>query len=220
MNKYLIALCVIFATYGVIITSKWNSEHQSKSAIEDNIKATRDSLKDFVTKDGIHGAVIRAQEGTIQELKATAGAEIKDREDKLGLKDKQIEGLQNVVVKLHVSFDDYVNTTRHHDTVATVDHKSEYNVFHQVITEDSAGKQTSHVDDTTIVPLHITEYTQKKNIFSDKVHTVSAYSDNCEAKITGLESVLVIKEKPRIWGNAKALGIGIAAGFVIHLFIK
>jgi hypothetical protein len=183
----------------------------------------RDSLHQIRTKAGILVAVTKAQEGAISELKATNGAIIADRETKLNLKDKQLEGAQNVIAKMRIQFKDLVNMTRRHDTVETVDHVDSNNAFHAVVTEDTAGRRTIHVVDTPTVDLHLTEYISKWNIlkpFADPVHYVSAYSDNCEARITGLESVLVVKEKRKPVKTLVTIGIGFAAGLLIHNLIR
>jgi hypothetical protein len=195
--------------------------------VENNAKAKDDTLISFKLKNGQQAAKIQAQEGTIAEIMATDDAVIKDRETKLGLKESELEGAQDAYVELQISFTDSLKRVHRGDTIAIADHKDSFNNFHEVIKQDSTtGKLTIAVNDTPIVPLHLTEYSPKKSFikkithpFQPAVHMVSAYSDNRNAKITGLESVLVVKEQPKTIPIIEAIAAGLIGGLLLHTII-
>lgn len=221
LTIFIAIVCLL--AYAMVSTITCNGLKASRSRVEDNASSLRDSLHQFVTKAGILTAYTKAQEGTITELKATNGAIVEDREIKLNLKDRQIEGAQNVIAKMSIEFKDLVNMTRRGDTVETVDHVDSNNAFHAVVTEDTAGARTIHVTDTPTVDLHLTEYQSKWNILkplADPTHYIGAYSNNCEVRITGLESVLVIKEKQKAVRTIVTIGLGVAAGLFMHTLLK
>lgn len=235
MHKYYLSALAICLAWAIISTNTCSFQRKSNAVIESNAKSLKDTLKQIRTKAGILVAVTKSQEGTIAELKVTNAAIINDRKVKTDLKDKQIEGAQDVNAQLQSKYVAAVDTTvrpntHGDDTVETASACDSNSSLDIVITEDSlTGKRTLHAIDTTNIDLHLTEFTTQWNIrkpfkkpgpFASPEHNVSAYSNNKKAKITGLESVLVVKEKPRVMRTIEAAGLGVLAGLVIHSFIK
>jgi|GEM_PF-2584469 len=224
MNKYLAGALLAMTIYAVLSTRTCNAERQHSAAIESNAGAKDDTLHYLQLKTGQQLATIAAQEGTIAEIKATAAATIQDREQKLDLKAKQLEGAQDLVVQLQIKFSDTVKKLHHGDTIGVVDHHEQYNDFHETIRQDSTtGRTTVDVTDTPTVPLHLTEYTAKITLWKELTHPlqqpkhyVGAYSDNCNARVTGLESVLIVKEHPKTLSTLEAVGIGLLGGLLLH----
>lgn len=218
MNKYLLIICAACLVALYLLKSKCNSERKSRSEIEANLLAANDTIKYKTDREGALHAVISAKEGTLKDLRVTDGKLIDSVLNRLKITANQLEEAQKAIVRLNASFHDYVDVTRRGDTVGTVDHVTPFDSYHSVEV-DSAGVHIQYVSDTQLTPIHLTEYTKRAGIFKPTIHMIDGYSDNPNVRITGLNSVLVAKERPKANSYIKGAGVGIIIGLLLHLLI-
>lgn len=187
------------------------SEKSNRESVEQNITALNDTIKYHKDKEGIMHAAILAQEGTINDLAATTQAALDSTSKRLQIAKGDIEGYQKTVAQIKNNV--VVKTVTVHDTVNFTYQDENTNETGTIIHD------TLHEQLTMTVPITLTEYSKRKNLFAPTLHYIDGSSSNENAKITGLESVLVVKEKPKAMRTIEAVGIGFLVGLIIHSVI-
>jgi hypothetical protein len=220
LTKYLAIACLLSLAGLFVSISTCNKEMTSRQVEENNVAASRDTIRMKTDKEGNLHATIEAQAGTIKEMQGQAVLDLDSASKLLQVKQNKIEGLQKVNARLVQNYSALVDNTKHGDTVSTVTHESPFNEFTEVRTIDSAtGQETAHIADTSIVPITLVETVKGDGFFRPQLHFVDGSSANKAVKITGLSSVLIVKEKPKVIRAVEVFGIGLLTGIVIHTFV-
>lgn len=211
ITQILGTLCMLLLSACILSIRTCQSEKGSRESVEHNIAALSDTIRYHKDREGVLHAAILAQQGTIKDLQATTEHCLDSTSKRLQIAKREIEGYQQAITAVKGNV--LTKTVMVHDTVKFAYKDSS-------ITETgSIVHDTLHENYTVTVPVTLTEYSHRKNLFAPELHYVDGYSQNPNARITGLKSVLVVKGKPRVWRIAEAVGIGFACGLVVHGFI-
>ena len=203
--------CLVLLVFCILSVRTCQSERVSRDSIEQNIAALSDTIRYHKDREGALHATILAQQGSLNDLEATTEHCLDSASKRLQIAKRDIDGYQKIIAQVRGNLE--VKTVTVHDTI-------QFAYKDSGITE--TGKivhDTLHEAYTVTVPITLTEYSKRKNLFAPTLHYVDGYSQNPNARITGLQSVMVVKEKPKTWSVIEALGIGLAFGLVVHGFI-
>jgi hypothetical protein len=208
LNSTLIIACILLACMEVITFRTCQAEHENKVISEANWQAIHDTVKYWRDKSGIENAVIESQEGEIKDLKGEMVNILDSTSKRLQIARKSIEGYQKVIAHLNDSKQlpiQYMNP----DTSIFISN-NKYSSDTGIIIHDTIVILKEH----DIVPITLTEYKRGNN------HYINANSDNPKVRLTGLNSALIIKEKPKTVQVMTGVVAGIVAGLFLHTIIR
>ena len=198
---YILIICALLFT-SMALFSLYRNEKQSKDRIESNFAIMQDTLTHYVDREHTLHYQIGLISGTLSDVKATNRAMLDSVTKRLKIKDKQLQSLQSAMIEAKGQFTTLlVHDTLHHVTHDTLPDNEVVSTFtyndnylHEV---GEVGTDSVTVKYEVLVPLQLTEYSKKKNIFSPRLYFADAYSLNPNAAIKGLTAIRIDKGQPK-----------------------
>lgn len=171
---------------------EWRSAIKEKKSLEQLNGTSFKTVEYYKNKYGNQIAEnnsLRLESSTIKAI--TKEGQLPFLKEFAGLK-KSYRNLLNIVqAQVVVKRDTTINgITLDH----TFGYSNEFETLTGNISKDSTGKLNVHIQDSIIVPLNGVLYWHRKWFLGKKDYRVEATSPNKKVKITGLESIQVIKE--------------------------
>lgn len=190
----LIALIVISA--GVIFGLKSGCKARKRfNDVKNDVKIEQVAIVKYLDPDSQEHARQFVELGDLHVAQALHAKEIAELRHKLGIKAKQIEGLESTVMELNGQINTPLRPETIHDTVTGLDRTVNRFEWSDEWMKVSGYVDTAdiHMDYSATVPLNISTYWKRKHKFlgikfGRKVHFVDATSANPNIDITGLKA--------------------------------
>lgn len=198
---------ILLLSTGMYLYSKKNDEIGRLSY---NITHLNDSTTHWINRYNQSVAVNNNLQGTIKEIGITHKNQLDSIEKIFNVKKRQVDAFEKVNTVSVKSIKERIDTVKRGDTTASFTHIEP----HLSIVENTIVG-IAHLDIHDTVDITIVHTWKRKTFLSPKEYKIQTVTDRPDIIISGLQSVTIIKDKPKIVQKALFIGAGITAGYFL-----
>lgn len=209
INKIILSIAILMAIGGTFSFLKGKSIENRNKALTEDVRSFREEA---VIIREVNGRLIskkQALELEVDDLRYNHISELDEYKKKLDIEKVKNKRLQNISEVTFTAQDsgtvqiDTVYVAAEGNTSREFEVQDGYLAFRGTLLTDAINYNYSYTDS-----LYISQHRERKNIFSPFRTTVNASLSNLEATVTGIKSITIEPQKPKL-----VAGISLGYGF-------